>query len=152
MRLIYWLCAILLPFLLVDIFTRCVKRQYDRMDVEIVERLPRLGFPDDASDVKAQFGSISRRASIYFSLLFPCALALRLLPTVGRILRFLSSLFLLLGCFTQYMGLSVAKRARRSAKLRRFYDPIVRVYRAQFVYALLIMTIFHLFFDLVFPS
>lgn len=149
---IYWTVAILLPIVLLFVFTKSVTGQFARMERTEISLLSEFGFPNDASDPFKLSKSLSRKTTIYFSLFAASALLLWLLPLIGKIVFYLSSAFLLFLCFGQYFGLSAAKRAYRSINkaIRPNYAPVVRIYRTLFAYPVILLVVFYTFFNLMF--
>lgn len=148
-----WVLALLLPLILFDLFTRYLLRQWDQMLPSDIPLCKEFGFPDFGScphDAMKIF--FARKLYIWYTLFVVSAAFSTLLPTVGRIVFYLSSAFLFLLLFGQYWGLSLSKTAYRSIKepVKRSFLPIVRMFRASFAYISLLFIIFILFFDLVF--
>ena len=152
MTAICWIAAILIPIVLLFVFTRSIGIHFEGMAAEEIALLSSFGFHDDASNPSALTQSLSRKTTIYFTLFAASALLLWLLPLIGKIVFYISSAFLLFLCFGQYVGLSSTKRVHRSINkaIQPNYAPIVRIYRTLLAYPVILFILFNLFFDLVF--
>lgn len=153
MTTIFWIAALLLPFIFLFVFTKSITNQFARMNPSDISLLSEYGFPSDAANPSAHTQALSRKTYIYFVLFAASAILLRLLPLVGKIVFYLASAFLLFLCFGQYLSFSAAKRARRNLfnkAVQSWYTPIVRIYRTLLVYSVILFILFNLFFDFVF--
>lgn len=149
-----WILALLLPLVLLFLFSRYIVHQWAIMkdggiptELGVEFDLPNFG--SSPSDSIPLF--LSRKAYIWYTLFLITVLVSVFFPPVGRLLFFLSSAFLFLLIVGQFIGLSLSKASIRNLPefIGRDYLPVVRMFRASLAYIIILFVVFNLFFNLV---
>lgn len=153
MRIIYWIVGLGVPFVSGLAFLFYAAKKYHSMDEYHLFSAHSYGFPEDISNFRDFVQSLYiRKISIFYVLLLATAAFLFLLPRIGQIVFYLSSLLLLFFCYGQYSAISICKRAMRGLEKneRLLFSPLLSLYRSALFHAVLLFTYFNLFFDLFF--
>lgn len=147
-----WILAAVLPMIFLAFFGRYLVRQWALMESYDIPLCKDFHFPDFGSDPNESMRLLlAGKAYIWYPIFVVSSILFLLSREVGRIVLYISNVFLCVLLFGQFYTLTRAKSALRGIKkpIDRSFYPIVRMFRVSFVYLVILFTIYNLFFDFV---
>ena len=147
------LVALCVPFITTLIFVGIASKKYVLIDDDLRYSASSRSFPHDISNC-TRFMHIlfAGKLSLYYPLTIVSYGLLFFFPKIGTIAIQISSFVFLILCYFHWRLLSKCKRAMRGLDSQMFllYTPLRFIYRLSFVFAIVLLTYYHLTFDFVF--